>query len=111
MDQYPNRERDGSAQPRPAARPDFYRFGWVPTFVIVISIIVLLAGAVGVIFSLASYLSPGTSTELASGIAESRADLYGAIAFAGICVAPGLMGSIIGLYLRARQRETASGAV
>lgn len=110
MSQYPNRERDVSAQSPPIARSESYRFDWVPTFVVVVSIIALLVGVAGLIFSLANYFAPGSSTELSSGVTESPADLYGAIAFAGICVAPGLMGSVIGLYLRAKQRESASSS-
>ena len=105
MSQYPNRGRDASEQSPPVARSHFYRFDWVPTFVVIASLVALAAGVAGLIFSLGNYLSPATSTELASGVVERRADLYGAIAFAGICVAPGFMGSLLGLYLRSRQRQ------
>lgn len=80
-------------------------FGWVPAFIVIVSVIVLIIGVIGVIFGLINASLPLPDAELSSGVVNGPADIFSAIAFAGICVAPGIMGTIIGAYLWARERS------
>jgi hypothetical protein len=84
-------------------------FGWVPTFVLVISIIVLVLGAAGLLMALFGMFSSVPIYELQSGETTAPSNLFSAIAFGGICIAPGIMGTIIGAYLLSMKRRVEHG--
>ncbi len=84
-------------------------FGWVPAFVLVISVIVLVLGAAGLLMAVLGMFSNVPINELQSGQTTAPSNLFSAIAFGGICIAPGIMGSIIGAYLLSMKRRVERG--
>lgn len=83
-------------------------FGWVPSFVLVVSIIVLILGIAGLLMALLGMFENVALYELQSGETSAPSNLLSAIAFGGICIAPGIMGSIIGTYLLTMKRRVES---
>jgi hypothetical protein len=84
-------------------------FGWVPAFVLVVSIIVLVLGAAGLLMALLGMFGNVPLYELQSGQTSAPSNLFSAIAFGGICIAPGIMGSIISAYLLSMKRRVRRG--
>lgn len=105
MSEYRSPESVPETEPVPPPDGTPAGFDWVPAFLVIVSVIVLIIGVVGVGFGLANFATPEPIAELSSGASNEAANLYSAIAFAGICVAPGIMGTIIGAYLWSRQRQ------